>query len=106
MCEVQDRQKELDAYEAIVVVIASRIKGTAFYEYHKAFAARSAALILQHNIKLDWGSETMGYFAHYSWDRLLKCVRCAVVWPSSVVSAPCWLMQILHQWGEMCFEVP
>ena len=35
MCEVWDRRKELDAYEAIVVGIASRIEGTAFYEYHK-----------------------------------------------------------------------
>ena len=62
MCEVWDRRKELDAYEAIVVGIASRIEGTAFYEYHKAFAARSAALILQHNVKLDWGVRDNGLF--------------------------------------------
>ena len=48
MCEVWDRRRELDASE-------TRIEGTAFYEYHKVFAARSAALILQHNVKLDWG---------------------------------------------------
>ena len=48
MCEVWDRRQELDAYEAMVVGIASRIEGTSFYEYHKAFAARAAALIVQH----------------------------------------------------------
>ena len=62
MYELWDRRKELDAYEAIVVGIASRIEGTAFYEYHKAFATRSAALILQHNVKLDWGVRDNGLF--------------------------------------------
>ena len=62
MCEVWDRRKELDAYEAIIVGIASRIEGTAFYEYHKAFSARAAALIQQHNVKLDWGVRDNGIF--------------------------------------------
>ena len=31
MCEVSVRRKELDAYEAIVVGIASHIDGTAYY---------------------------------------------------------------------------
>ena len=62
MYELWDRRKELDAYEAIVVGIASRIEGTAFYEYHKAFATRSTALILQHNVKLDWGVRDNGLF--------------------------------------------
>ena len=39
-----------------MVGIASRIEGTAFYEYHKALAA----LILQHNVKLDWGVRDNG----------------------------------------------
>ena len=54
MCEVWDRRKELDAYEAVVVGISSRIEGTSFYLYHKAFAARVAARIQQHNVKIDW----------------------------------------------------
>ena len=52
MCEVWDRRKELDAYEAIVVGIASRIDGTAFYEYHRSFSARAAALIQKQNVKV------------------------------------------------------
>ena len=55
-----------------------------FMNTTKAFAARSVALILQHNVKLD--SKTTDYFAHYSWDRLRKCVRCVVVRLTSVVS--------------------
>ena len=62
MCEVWDRRKELDAYEAIVVGIASRIDGTAFYEYHRSFSARTAALIQQQNIKVDWGVRDNGLF--------------------------------------------
>ena len=48
-----DRRKVLDAYKAIVVGNSSMIQCTAFYEHHMDFAARSAALILQHNVKLD-----------------------------------------------------
>jgi len=44
--------------------IGSRIEGTAYYEYHKAFAARSAALILQHNVKIDWGGPKQRAFLH------------------------------------------
>ena len=62
MCEVWDTRKEVDAYEAIVVGIASRIEGTAFYEYHKAFSAWAAALTQQHNVQLDWGLWDNGLF--------------------------------------------
>ena len=62
MCEVWDRRQELDAYEAMVVGIASHIEGTSFYEYHKAFAARAAALIVQHNVKIDWAVRDNGMF--------------------------------------------
>ena len=50
----------------MVVGIASRIEGTVFYEYHKAFSAQAAALIQQHNMKLDWGSGTIACFVPYS----------------------------------------
>jgi len=66
MCEVWDRRKALDVYEAVVAGIASRIEGTAFCEYCMAFGTQSSALIQQHNSKLDWGFGRMGYFACYS----------------------------------------
>ena len=62
MCEVWDRRKELDDYEVIVVGITSRIDGTAFYEYHRTFSARAAALIQQQNVKVDWGVRDNGLF--------------------------------------------
>ena len=60
MCDVWQRRQELDDYEAVVVGIASRIEGTSFYEYHKAFSARAAALIQQHNVKIDWAVRDNG----------------------------------------------
>ena len=62
MCEVWDRRKELDAYEAIVVGIASWIDGTTVYEYHRSFSARAAVLIQQQNVKVDWGVRDNGLF--------------------------------------------
>ena len=62
MCELWDRRKELDAYEAIVIGIASRIDGIAFYEYHISFSARAAALIQQQNVKVDLGVRDIGLF--------------------------------------------
>ena len=62
MCEVWDRRKELDAYEAIVVGIASRIDDTAFYENHRSFSVRAAALIQQQNVKVDLGVRDKGLF--------------------------------------------
>nr|XP_006816894.1 PREDICTED: uncharacterized protein LOC102802474 [Saccoglossus kowalevskii] len=34
--------------------MSSRFGGLAYYEYHRQFAARAAALLLNHNIKVDW----------------------------------------------------
>ena len=39
--------------------MASQFGGSTFYEYHKAFAARAAALLLNHGIKVDWASEAI-----------------------------------------------
>ena len=62
MCEVWNRRHELDKYEGIIVEIASKIEGTSFYEYHRAFSARSAVLIQQQNVKVDWGVRDNGLF--------------------------------------------
>lgn len=56
MCDVYpQRRKELDDYERNIVDIATRYSGSLFYEYHKAFSARAAALLEQKGIKVDWG---------------------------------------------------
>ena len=80
MCEVWQRRKELDAYEAIVVGIASRIDGTAYYEYHKSFSARASALIQQHNVKVDWGVRDNGLFCSlFVGQRANVCSMCGSV---------------------------
>ena len=63
MCEVWNRRQEIDAYEAVIVGIASWIEGTAFYEYHRSFSARAAALIKKQNVKVDWAVRDNGLFA-------------------------------------------
>ncbi len=48
------RRGELDAYQNDVIDMASRFPGCSFYEYHKAFSARAAAMLANYNIKIDW----------------------------------------------------
>ena len=46
ICEVMPhRSDELDFYERDIVEMAQRFWGTRFYEYHKAFSAKAAALL-------------------------------------------------------------
>ena len=90
MCEEWDRRQGLDAYEATVVGIASRIEGTSFYEYHKAFAARAAALIVQHNMKIDWACGIMECSARYLWVKPQRYVRYVAVWHTYVIFVPWW----------------
>ena len=80
MYEVWGHRKELDAYEAIVVGIASRIDGTAYYEYHKSFSARASALIQQQNVKVDWGLRDNGLFCSlFVGQRANVCSMCGSV---------------------------
>lgn len=56
MCEVYpQRRKELDDYERDIVAMATRYGGGLFYEYHKAFSARAATLLVEKGIKVNWG---------------------------------------------------
>ena len=72
MCEVWDRRNE-----AIMVGSASRIDDTAFYEYHRSFSARAAALIQQQNVKGD--PRQWSVFVCCLSDRKQMCVRCVAV---------------------------
>lgn len=42
--------------------MASQFGGSSFYEYHKAFSARAATLLLSYNKKVDWGKRDQNMF--------------------------------------------
>ena len=55
VCEaLPNRRVELDQYERDIVEMATQFGGTRFYDYHKAFSAKAAALLQQHHVKVDW----------------------------------------------------
>ena len=56
------RRAELDRYLADIVKMSSQFGGSSFYEYHKAFAARAATLLLCYNQKVDWGKRDQALF--------------------------------------------
>ena len=57
-----NRRSELDLYERDIVNMSARFGGLAFYEYHKAFSARAAALLSQLGIKVDWSLRDQNLF--------------------------------------------
>jgi len=48
------RRAELDDYEANILEIYNYYGSSKFYEYHKMFAAKSAAALREDNIVVDW----------------------------------------------------
>ena len=48
------RREELDLYEVAIVNMASRHRGSGFYDYHCQFSARAASLLRFNNICIDW----------------------------------------------------
>lgn len=63
MCEAfPQRRVELDSYLREIIDMSSKFGGTTFYEYHKSFSARAAALLLNYNIKVDWSRRDNNQF--------------------------------------------
>ena len=63
ICEVMPhRRAELDQYERDVVEMANQFGGTRFYDYHKAFSAKAAALLHQRHVRVDWSIRDSGLF--------------------------------------------
>ena len=81
ICEVMPhRREELDFYERDIVEMAQRFGGTRFYEYHKAFAAKAAALLHQRGIKVDWAVRDNGlYCTVFAGMRANVCSLCSSV---------------------------
>ncbi len=78
MCIVYPyRRAELDAYMRSIVEMSSRFAGLPFYDYHRGFSARASALLLNHNIKLDWSKvDTKLYCAIFAGQRASTCTLC------------------------------
>ena len=79
MCEVYPmRRPELDMYERDIVEMATKYGGTTFYEYHKAFSARAAALLEQRNIKVDWSIRDEKMFCGlFAGTKIIACEICS-----------------------------
>lgn len=72
------RKEELDIYFNDVIEMASDFSGTIFYEYHKMFSARAAALLLNHGIKVDWSvRDNELYCKLFAGRRANACTLCS-----------------------------
>ena len=78
MCSAFPRRRpELDAYERIIVTMASRHPGSGFYEYHCQFAQKAAAFLRNENIAIDWSiRDEMLYNNVFTGRPVLSCTNC------------------------------
>jgi hypothetical protein len=78
MCEAYpQRRHELDTYERHIVEIAHKFGGSSFYEYHKAFSARAAAMLLNYNIKINWAHKDTNLFCMtFAGQSAIACNMC------------------------------
>lgn len=81
MCQAYpQRRVELDMYERDIVEMATRFGGLSYYEYHRLFSARAAALLANFNIKLDWSvRDTKLFTTIFSGQRASTCDVCRSV---------------------------
>ena len=71
------RRPELDAYERDIIEMAQRYPGLVFYEYHRAFSARAAALLQNFNQKINWAiRDTKLYASIFSGMKGNVCAIC------------------------------
>ena len=78
LCEVfPDRRQELDTYLSLICELKRRYGGTIYYDYHKAFSAKSATFISRFNTRLDWSClDTELLILHVGGHRALTCQMC------------------------------
>ncbi len=77
MCQKWDRREELDLYQRHIITMYAQYQGTLFYQYHKRFSARSAAMLQQLNERVRWDviDENI-YRAVFTGRRLHTCQLC------------------------------
>lgn len=80
MCNTYpERQQELDAYQDDIIEI-SNFYHTKFYDYHKMFSAKAAAILREKHIKVDWSKRDRDLLALVSAGVEVKaCQSCNMV---------------------------
>ena len=78
MCAAYPRRRpELDAYQRLIVAMASRHPGPGFYEYHCQFAQKAAAYLRNENIAIDWSiRDEVLYNNIFTGRPILTCSNC------------------------------
>ncbi|CAG2251366.1 unnamed protein product [Mytilus edulis] len=77
ICEKQDRRIEFDMYIQDVTDISARYKGPVFYEYHKDFANKVAAIKLTHGKVVDWSIRDDKLYSSITSEQIIKeCETC------------------------------
>ena len=114
MCQVYpDRRLELDAYLAIIADLNQRYGGTLFYEYHKAFSAKSAQWIAMLNARIDWSTtDTELLLYHFGGHQSLSCAICSshghtsVLCPKAATTAPVYASKTSLVHGDVHVRQP
>ncbi|MGH0166476.1 UNVERIFIED_CONTAM: hypothetical protein FKN15_072116 [Acipenser sinensis] len=85
------RQK-LDSYEFYIVELSVRYGGTMFFDFHKSFSAKAAAILASDNHIIDWAQPDLDLF-----NRIFSGLRANTCWGSFYVpSVNC--MQRAYSW--------
>ncbi|XP_044133871.1 uncharacterized protein LOC122932142 [Bufo gargarizans] len=72
-----NRREELDIYLYRVVDLAHKYGGTAFYDYHRSFSAKAAAIWAQFQVVTDWSNIDMELFCrHFASLKSPVCATC------------------------------
>ena len=85
VCELEpSRRVEMDMYAQDIINMATKFKGPVFYEYHKEFAKKAAAIKFSHGLTVDWSiRDEKLYSTISSGQAVIVCETCG----SSVHSA-------------------
>ena len=71
------RREELDHYLYAVVELGHKFGGSAFYDYHRSFSAKAAALWAQHQVVAVWSRvDTELFCRHFAGLRSPVCATC------------------------------
>jgi hypothetical protein len=71
------RLRELDSYQNDIIDMALKFPSLTFYEYHKSFSARAAAMLTNNNIKIDWSvRDTTLFCSVFAGHKANACTVC------------------------------